>query len=132
MTLRPAIFNRHVLALDVAGVAKPLSERAHEWCVGVRRSAVEEPDHRHRRLLRARHSRPRRRRAADQRDEFAPFHSITSSARTSTDAGTSRPRALAVLRLMTSSYFTGACTGRLAGFSPLRMRSTYPAARRYR
>jgi hypothetical protein len=27
---------------------------------------------------------------------------------------------LAVLRLMTSSYFVGACTGRSAGFSPLR------------
>src|SRR5262245_30196460 len=34
------------------------------------------------------------------------------------------PSALAVLRLMTSSYFVGACTGRSAGFSPLRMRST--------
>ena len=37
---------------------------------------------------------------------------------------TSRPSALAVLRLMTSSYLVGACTGRSAGFSPLRMRST--------
>jgi hypothetical protein len=26
---------------------------------------------------------------------------------------------LAVLRLITSSYLTGACTGRYAGFSPL-------------
>jgi hypothetical protein len=31
-------------------------------------------DHRHRRLLRARRERPRDRRAADQRDEVAPFH----------------------------------------------------------
>jgi hypothetical protein len=30
-----------------------------------------------------------------------------------------------------SSYFMGACTGRSAGFSPLRMRSTYAAARGY-
>src|SRR5262249_61363958 len=51
-------------------------------------------------------------------------HSITSSARASTEAGKSRPSALAVLRLITSSYFVGACTGRSAGFSPLRMRST--------
>src|SRR5262249_15635408 len=57
-------------------------------------------------------------------------HSITSSARASTDVGTSRPSALAVLRLFTSSYLVGAWTGRSAGFSPLRMRSTYPAARR--
>ena len=51
-------------------------------------------------------------------------YSITSSARASSDGGTSRPSALAVLRLITSSYLVGACTGRSAGFSPLRMRST--------
>ena len=39
------------------------------------------PITRHRRLLRARRERPRRRRAAEQRDELAPLHSITSSAR---------------------------------------------------
>src|SRR5262245_40620698 len=74
-------------------------------------------------LLRARRQRPRRR-AAEQRDELAAFHSITSSARASTDAGSSKPCDLAVLRLITSSYLLGACTGRSAGFSPLRMRST--------
>src|SRR5215475_10448601 len=52
------------------------------------------------------------------------LHSITSSATASSDGGTSRPSAFAVLRLMTSSYLVGACTGRSAGFSPLRMRST--------
>src|SRR5262249_36369246 len=36
-----------------------------------------------------------------------PHHSITSSARASKLSGTSRPRALAVLRLITASYFTG-------------------------
>src|SRR5262249_21199909 len=59
-------------------------------------------------------------------------HSITSSARASNVTGTSRPSALAVLRLITSSYLVGACTGRSAGFSPLSMRSTYLAERRYR
>ena len=39
-------------------------------------------------LLRARRERPRRRRAAEQRDELAPFHSITSSARASSVGGT--------------------------------------------
>src|SRR5262245_659251 len=53
-----------------------------------------------------------------------PHHSITSSARASSVGGTSRPSALAVLRLIASSYLVGACTGRSAGFSPLRMRST--------
>ena len=51
-------------------------------------------------------------------------YSITSSARARSVGGTVRPSALAVLRLITSSYLVGACTGRSAGFSPLRMRST--------
>jgi hypothetical protein len=38
----------------------------------------------------------------------SPLHSITSSARTSSDGGMVRPRALAVLRLITSSNFSGA------------------------
>ena len=56
--------------------------------------------------------------------DIAQHYSITSSARASSVGGTSRPSALAVLRLMTSSNLVGACTGRSAGFSPLRMRST--------
>src|SRR5438105_2416823 len=79
-------------------------------------------------LLRARGERAGDGRAAEQCNELPPLHecahSITSSARASTVAGTSRPSALAVLRLITSSYLVGACTGRSAGFSPLRMRST--------
>jgi hypothetical protein len=58
-------------------------------------------------------------------------YSITSSAVASRVDGTSRPSVRAVLRLSTSSYLVGACTGRSAGFSPLRMRSTYSAACRY-
>jgi hypothetical protein len=56
--------------------------------------------------------------------ELKGGYSITSSARASSDGGTRRPSALAVLRLIASSYLVGACTGRSAGFSPLRMRST--------
>src|SRR6516165_3808843 len=51
-------------------------------------------------------------------------YSITSSARASTEGGIVMPSVLAVLRLITSSYLVGDCTGRSAGFSPLRMRST--------
>jgi hypothetical protein len=56
--------------------------------------------------------------------ECAPFHSITSSARASSVGGTSRPSALAVLRLITSSYFEACSTGRSAGLAPLRILST--------
>jgi len=51
-------------------------------------------------------------------------YSITSSARATRLSGTVRPSAFAVFRLITSSYLVGACTGRSAGFSPLRIRST--------
>jgi hypothetical protein len=54
-----------------------------------------------------------------------PHHySITSSAATSRVGGISRPSALAVLRLMTSSNFVGCCTGTSAGLVPCRMMST--------
>ena len=56
-------------------------------------------------------------------------YSITSSAVASSDCGMVRPISFAVLRLITSSNLVGACTGMSAGFSPLRMRLTYPAAR---
>src|SRR4029078_9718020 len=67
--------------------------------------------------------RPRRERArwraSEQRDEVAPSHSITSSARASNVGGTVRPSALAVARLTTNSYLFGACTGRGGGVLPL-------------
>src|SRR5260221_9091218 len=52
--------------------------------------------------------------------ELAPFdpHSITSSARAMSVGGTSRPSALAVLRLMTSSNLLGCRIGKLFVFSP--------------
>src|SRR5206468_595561 len=78
-------------------------------------------------LLRTRRERPGSR-AAEPRDELAASHlrahSITSSAVDSSVSGTSRPSALAVLRLITSPYLVGCCTGRSPGFSPFRMRST--------
>src|SRR5262245_21336048 len=55
-------------------------------------------------LLRVRRERPRHR-TAEQRDDLAALHhSITSSARASSIGGTSRPSALAVFRLIASSY----------------------------
>src|SRR5262245_31935292 len=82
-----------------------------------RRKTTYSADTRHSRMLRACRKRPRRR-LAEQRDELAPLHSITSSARPSSVGGTSRPSALAVLRLITSSYLFGRCTGRSLGFIP--------------
>src|SRR5262249_2193303 len=75
-------------------------------------------------LLRARRERPRRRRAAEQRDELAAPHSMTSSASVSRLAGISMPSALAVFRLSTNSNLVGSMTGRSAGLSPFKMRPT--------
>src|SRR5262249_35939593 len=131
VSLCPAIFDRYIAAFDETDFAYP-GEKGGQWRVRpTGRGRIDEPDHRHRRLLRTRRERQCRGRAAEQRDELAPVHSITSSARASSVGGISRPSAFAVLRLITSSYLVGACTGRSAGFSPLRMRSTYWAARRY-
>src|SRR5262249_6406223 len=73
------------------------------------------------RLLRAHREWPRCG-GAEQRDELAPLHSITSSAVPSSVAGTSSPSTLAVCRLMTTSNFAARIPGRSAGFSPLTMR----------
>src|SRR5215831_48312 len=61
-----------------------------------------------------------------------PRHSITSSARASTNGGTVRPSELAVLRLTMSWNLVGCSTGSSAGSAPLSILSTYPAARRKR
>src|SRR5262249_59559881 len=84
-------------------------------------------DCRHRWLLGARRERPQGR-AAEQHDELASSHSITSSASASTFGGISRPSAFAVARLTTSSNFVGCSTGRSAGLAPLRMRAEYMPA----
>ena len=57
-------------------------------------------------------------------------HRITLSARNSTDSGSVMPRALAVLKLTTSSKLVGCSIGRSPGLAPLKILSTYPAALR--
>src|SRR5262245_44953478 len=70
-------------------------------------------------LLRSRRNWPRSR-ASQERDELAPSHSITSSARVSSVAGASMPSTLAALRLITSSNLVGCTMGKSAGLAPLR------------
>src|SRR5262249_45107656 len=94
------------------------------------RARAQEPN-RLRRLLRARHERPRSG-AAEQRDERAPSHSINSSASDKNDEEIVSPSALAVVRLMKNSNFVGCSTGILPGFMPRRILSTISAARRNR
>ena len=58
-----------------------------------------------------------------QQEAAAVHHSMTSSARASSDGGIVRPRALAVLRLMISSYLDACSMGSSAGLAPLRILS---------
>ena len=53
-----------------------------------------------------------------------PGHSMTRSARASTEGGRVSPSAFAVFRLSTSSNLEGLSIGRSAGLAPLRTRST--------
>src|SRR5262245_40401706 len=121
------MLERDVVAVHVADFAETSPE-----CVNKVRgdlNAGDDSNNWHRRLLRPRLERPRRR-AAKQRDECAPLHSITSSARASSVEGTVRPMILAVVRFMTKSNLVGCSTGRSAGFAPRKILSTYAADRR--
>jgi hypothetical protein len=51
-TLRVTSFDRHILSLDIAGLAQALAKRSHRRCIGVGRRAAEPADHRHRHMLR--------------------------------------------------------------------------------
>src|SRR5262249_79639 len=119
----PAGIDLHISADGPAKRLQPLQEGSEPCLVMriVRRCGEEHADAPHPlALLRARSDGPRDRRAAEQRDELPPSHSISSSARNWIELGTSMPSALAVCMLITNSNFVDCKTGRSAGFAPLR------------
>src|SRR5213593_2707404 len=61
---------------------------------------------------------------------FDLCHLITLSALAKTFGGIVRPICFAAFRLMINSNFVGCSTGKSAGLTPLRILSTYAAARR--
>jgi len=130
VVLRPAELDRHVLAFDEGGPVQTATELGHEMRGPLGRLTVEEPDYRHRRLLRARRERPRCR-TAKKGDESAALHSMTSSAIASIPGGMVTPSAFAVLRLITNLSLVGCMTGRSAGLAPLRTLAVYTPAWRY-
>src|SRR5262249_1394058 len=68
-----AVFDRDVFTFDVTRLLETLAKSAQLFAERIRRLAMEDPDYRHRRLLRSRRDPPDGRRAAEQRDELAPF-----------------------------------------------------------
>src|SRR5262249_8242484 len=109
---------------DMARLLQGLSKRAQTLHVVLKRCGAEEADHRCCRLLRARRERPRSRCAADELDELAPVHSITSSPRSRNSRLTVNPSIRAVLRFTTRSNLLGCSIGISAGFVPLKILST--------
>src|SRR6516162_2837448 len=82
-------------------------------------------------LLRAHCYGPRRRCAAENRDELAASHSITSSARARNGSGMVNPIARAVLILRTNSNFVACSTCKSAGCVPVKILSTQYEPREY-
>src|SRR5437764_7441383 len=92
MALRPAVFDRHILSLDVAGFAQSLAERVHKRCARrAGRPGVEDADHRHRLLLRAPRERPCRHRAGEKNYEIASPHARPLALTASWDYGSTGP-----------------------------------------
>src|SRR5262249_6533051 len=117
----PSELEDDILALGETVFSQAPAKAFHQIGVGARRSPTHEPDHRHRRLLRA-PCEPPCRRAAEQGNELTPpHHSIPSSALACKVSGTARPSALAVFKLTTSSNLVGCMTGISAGRAPLRI-----------
>src|SRR6266446_5549852 len=102
-----------VLALR-AFHCRPRRKKRASFTARVMSSIVDAP--------RARRERPRGC-TAEQRDEASASESRLSEMLT--------PSAFAVLRLITNSNLVTCCTGRSAGFVPLRMRTTKSPACRY-
>src|SRR5262245_39255932 len=121
----PAVVDAEIAAFGPAQLAEPPYQSIHQRLIlgialGESQKHADAPHPA--RLLCARGERPSGAGGAEQRDELAPFHSITSSARASSVAGTSMPSIRAVWALMTSSNLVDCSTGMSAGFAPLRMR----------
>ena len=74
VTIRPAVLNCHVLALNVAGFLQAAEDRLRDVCECVGRSIVQEAHDGHCRLLRVRDERPCGSRTTEKHDELAPPH----------------------------------------------------------
>jgi hypothetical protein len=74
MSLRPAIFDGHILALDVAAFLQAIAKRGDIEHIPIRRGYVEESDHRHRWPLGPRRKRPRRSGDREKGNELASPH----------------------------------------------------------
>ena len=127
----PTVVDLDIAALSPARLVEPLAKcpnpALRQAVVFAERRQNGDPPHLVGRLRTGQNRRQCR--AGTEREEISPPHSMTSSARARRVGGIVRPSALAVLRLMVRSNLRGGSTDRSAGFAPLRILSTKPAAR---
>src|SRR5438552_3273495 len=129
---QPVRVERGVASIDhemppfhVAQLTESFLERPQGW--GVSRPSIGEetkPVHLPRRLRLGHERRSKERRTRASKERAPVHHWMTSSARCRSAGGIVRPRALALLRLITNSNFVGCSTGRSPGLAPLRILST--------
>src|SRR5215471_17128320 len=99
----PSIYQDEILTLDVTELLQSVLKSVDGGRWSTRQCEKPNPS-KFCGLLRPRRERPRGCCATEQADEVAPiYHSMTSSASASKVEGTSRPSALAALRLMTDA-----------------------------
>src|SRR5262245_25918283 len=122
LATKPAHVEPNVAPFDPAELSQPLRQcRDAGSSLLVRNRGHEHADAPDAIALCARRERPRDCRAAEKRDELAPFHSMSSSASNWSELGTWMPSVLAVCMLITNSNLVDCKTGRSAGFAPLRI-----------
>ena len=105
--LRPTILDPRILSLNVAGFLQPLAECSRLKCDQVGGTKMKESRSPASPAAARAPRAATRRRAAEQADEVAPPHSITSSATASSIGGMVRPSALAVFRLIARVNLVG-------------------------
>src|SRR5205085_2221474 len=88
--LLPSGIRSPVLSLYITGLAQPLAEGSHKRCIWAGRCAAEEPDHRHRLLLRA-DDRRRSHCAGEYNYEIAASHAQPLALIASKDYGSTGP-----------------------------------------
>ena len=85
LTVQPVVLDRHVLAFDSAGFVEAFAEPGRIAHGAIRRPAIDKPDQRQRRLLRARHERPCGCRTAERGYELPPSDAACHSPRPERD-----------------------------------------------
>jgi hypothetical protein len=76
LTVRPPIFDRYILRVDVPGLLQTLKKGTEHGREALRRSTIQKTEHWQSSLLRTRHERPRSRYSSRRFDEIASSHCL--------------------------------------------------------